>query len=195
MTAINELQPEALYTRCKPETFKFETTAELQGIAEIPGHSRAADAVRFGLGIQHDGYNIFALGPLGTGKQFLIERSLGESAGSRAAPPDLCYVNNFSEPGKPSLLVLPAGAGSSLKKDLKEVIDEVRSALPGVFESEEYQAKLNLAAHANSFCRKLESPRWWSSTGLRSYRRLSPCMTKHRPACVPWKLPEASVPH
>jgi hypothetical protein len=66
MTVINELQTEALYRKSKPETFKFETTAELQGMAQIPGGPRAADAVRFGLVIQHDGYNIFALGPTGT---------------------------------------------------------------------------------------------------------------------------------
>jgi lon-related putative ATP-dependent protease len=143
MTAIKELQSDALCKRCRSEDFPFETTAELQNIGEIPGQARAAEAVRFGLGIAHDGYNIFALGPAGTGKQFLVERFLAERAASRPAPPDLCYVNNFTEPNKPTLLVLPAGVGTGLKKDLKEIIDEVSSALPGVFESDEYQAKVN----------------------------------------------------
>jgi hypothetical protein len=31
MTAINELRPDALYKKCKPGEFKFNTTTELQG--------------------------------------------------------------------------------------------------------------------------------------------------------------------
>jgi lon-related putative ATP-dependent protease len=143
MSVIKALQPQDLYKPCHPEDFEFETTSELTGIADIPGQARAAEAVRFGLGIEHDGYNIFALGPAGTGKQFLVDRFLEERAATGPVPPDLCYVNNFSEPNKPSLLVLPPGIGSDLKKDLKELIDEITSALPGVFESEEYQAKVN----------------------------------------------------
>jgi len=143
MAAIRSLQSQELYKGCKPEDFKFETTAELDGNTEIPGQARAAEAVRFGLGIEHDGYNIFALGPAGTGKQFLVERFLAERAATRSVPPDLCYVNNFVEPNKPSLLILPPGVGCGLKKDLREVIEEITSALPGVFESEEYQAKVN----------------------------------------------------
>jgi hypothetical protein len=59
-TVMKELQPEALYRSCKPDDFKFETTAELEGSVEIPGQDRAAEAVRFGIGIERDGYNIFA---------------------------------------------------------------------------------------------------------------------------------------
>jgi hypothetical protein len=60
---IKELQPEELYTRCKPEEFHFETTAELTCGVQMVGQARAADAITFGLGIERDGYNIFALGP------------------------------------------------------------------------------------------------------------------------------------
>lgn len=143
MTVIKELLPEALYRSCKPDDFKFETTAELDVSVEIPGQNRAAEAVQFGVGIDRDGYNIFALGPAGTGKQFLVERFLNERAATRPVPPDLCYVNNFLEPNKPSLLTMPPGVGMSLKNDLKEFIEEVTSAIPAVFESEEYQARAN----------------------------------------------------
>jgi lon-related putative ATP-dependent protease len=142
-TTIRELHPEALYKSCTPEEFTFETTAELETNVEIPGQARAAEAVQFGLGLDREGYNIFAFGPAGTGKQFLIEHFVAERAASRPVPPDLCYVNNFSEPNKPSVLALPPGLGSTLKRDLKEFIEEVSSTLPAVFESEEYQAKLN----------------------------------------------------
>ena len=143
MAATKELLPEALHKRCDPNDFPFDTTAELNAGTEIPGQARAAEALQFGLGIDREGYNIFALGPAGTGKHFLVEHFLREGASERPVPPDLCYVNNFAEPNKPSLLVLPPGLGSSLKKDLNEFIEEVMSSLPAVFESEEYQAKVN----------------------------------------------------
>lgn len=142
-TVMKELQPEALYRSCKPDDFTFETTADLDSSVGIPGQARAAEAVQFGIGMERHGYNIFAHGPAGTGKQFLLERLVTDRAAARPVAPDLCYVNNFSEPNKPSLLVLPPGVGSSLKTDLKEFIDEVISALPAVFESEEYHAKVN----------------------------------------------------
>ena len=144
MIAMRELSPEMLYKRCKLDDFAFETTAELKitGV-EISGQARAAEAVQFGIGIDRGGFNVFALGPQGTGKHFLVEHFLKERASTRPVPPDLCYVNNFAEPNKPSLLTLPPGLGLSLKNDLKEFVEEVMTALPAVFESEEYQAKVN----------------------------------------------------
>jgi lon-related putative ATP-dependent protease len=142
MTILSELGTEALYRSCKESEFKFETTSELSDSIEIPGQQRAVDAVRFGLGMDQDGYNIFALGPVGTGKRFLAEHFVREKAASRPVPPDLCYVNNFAEPSKPALLRLPPGVGSCLKTDLKELIEEVATTLPAVFESEEYQSRL-----------------------------------------------------
>ena len=143
MITMKELPPEMLYKRCKPDDLTFETTAELKTGIEIPGQARAAEAVQFGIGIDREGYNIFALGPAGTGKHFLVEHFLRERAATRPVPPDLCYVNNFSEPNKPTLLTLPSGLGLNLKKDLKEFVEEAMTALPAVFESEEYQAKAN----------------------------------------------------
>jgi lon-related putative ATP-dependent protease len=143
MTEIKELPAQALYTRCNPDEFAFESTSELHPRMDIPCQSRAAEAVHFGLGIDQEGYNIFALGPSGTGKQFLIERFVRQSAANKPIPSDPCYVNNFSEPNKPCLLMLPGGVGASLKNDLREFIDEVISTLPRVFESDEYQTKVN----------------------------------------------------
>jgi hypothetical protein len=55
--------------------------------------------VRFGIELRDDGYNIFALGPVGVGRRFLVKHLLRETSGKRPTPPDLCYVN-------------PAGNGS-----------------------------------------------------------------------------------
>ncbi|MCK5480056.1 MAG: AAA family ATPase, partial [Gammaproteobacteria bacterium] len=91
---ITQLKPDALYQSCDPSQFDFRTTAELEDLSEIIGQPRAVDAVRFGIGIRHKGYNIFALGPTGIGKHALVQSYAIEQAKTEPLPPDWCYVNN-----------------------------------------------------------------------------------------------------
>ena len=98
---MKELKPEDLYRRCDPEQFDFATTRDLEDPAGILGQPRAVAAVEFGVGIEREGYNIFAFGPDGTGKHSAVRQILEERAASRPVPPDLCYVHNFAEPHRP----------------------------------------------------------------------------------------------
>jgi len=138
---VKPLEIEALYQRCDPEQFTFETTAELEDLAEIIGQPRAVEAVRFGIGIEREGYNIFALGPAGTGKHSLVRRFLEQRAATEPTPADWCYVNNFEQPHKPRALRLPPGTGTMLRGDMKQLVEELRNALSTAFESEEYRTR------------------------------------------------------
>ena len=60
------LSPDRLYSPCDPEQFDFRTTDELSGTEDSLGQDRAVEAMRFGIGIRCDGYNMYALGPPGT---------------------------------------------------------------------------------------------------------------------------------
>jgi len=110
-------------------------------VSGIVGQDRASRAVRFGVGIESDGYHIFALGPDETDKRTLIRTFLDEEAEAADAPPDLCYVNNFAEENRPRALSLPAGTGRELREDVDAFLGELKSALEGAFESEEYQTR------------------------------------------------------
>jgi lon-related putative ATP-dependent protease len=143
MPSVKCLPPEKLSRRCDPEQLVFETTAELHHGPEIIGQARAVEAVQFGIGIEHDGYNIYALGPTGTGKQFLVEHALQAQASRRPVPEDLCYVNNFAEATHPKRLSLQAGTGVTLKRDVEQLVEEISTALPAAFESDDYQARRN----------------------------------------------------
>lgn len=72
------LAPDQVFLRCDPDRFDFETTDELDGDLELVGQPRAAAALAFGVGIEDDGYNLFALGPSGTGKRTFIDGFLRE---------------------------------------------------------------------------------------------------------------------
>jgi lon-related putative ATP-dependent protease len=136
-----QLTPEQLYKTCNPQEFSFKTTAELDGHVNPAGQERAIDAITFSMGIKHDGFNLFALGPNGTGKQSAIMHFLAEIAPNAPAPSDWCYVNNFENPRNPKALKLPAGKGSSLSHDMEHLVEALFTVIPAAFSSEEYQAQ------------------------------------------------------
>jgi predicted ATP-dependent protease len=137
----SELGPAALCRRFDPAEIPFATTAGGPAKVEMVGQPRAVAAMQFGIGMAREGYNIFALGAPGTGKRTLALRSLEERAATRAVPPDLCYVHNFDDPRRPRLLRLPAGTGASLRRAMDGLVDELRAAIAGALESEDYQRR------------------------------------------------------
>lgn len=134
-----ELEPEKLYHKCDSAQFSFETTAQLEDFAQFIGQPRAVEALKFGIDIEREGYNVFALGHSGTGKHYLVSQFLEKRATSEKVPSDYCYVNNFAEPRNPRILSLPAGKGKEFSRDVEKLVEEARNALKTTFENEEYQ--------------------------------------------------------
>jgi lon-related putative ATP-dependent protease len=135
------LTAEKLFTRCEPDQFRFDTTAELDGPEQVIGQDRAMEAIHFGIGIRRDGYNLFLLGPTGMGKHTMVRRFIEQRAKSEPTPDDYCYVNNFDQPHNPRALKLPAGQGRRLKQDMRQLLDDLRNAIPAAFESDEYRSR------------------------------------------------------
>ncbi len=135
------LTTEELYHRCDPDQFNFDTTADLEEISEMAGQERAVEAVLFGIGIRREGYNLFALGPSGTGKHTLVRGFIAEQASREPTPCDWCYINNFEQSTRPVLLQLPPGIGRRLQSDMDCLIEELRSTLPAAFETESFRTR------------------------------------------------------
>jgi lon-related putative ATP-dependent protease len=133
------LSPSELYRHCDMGLFDFETTRELEQLAETLGQDRAVEAIHFSIGMETEGYNLFVLGPPGSGKHSVVRGILEQRAAARPVPDDWCYVNNFSKPRNPQALRLPAGRGTELRRDLAQLIQEAYTAIPAAFESEDYQ--------------------------------------------------------
>ena len=136
---VAALSPDRMYHRCDPESLSFETTDELDPKEDSVGQPRAAESLRFGIGIAREGYNIFALGEPGTGKYTLIRSFLDKRARDETVPPDICYVKNFEDDHRPKILMVAPGSGKALEKDMKEMVENVRRALRAAFENEDYQ--------------------------------------------------------
>jgi predicted ATP-dependent protease len=135
------LQPQQLHHPCDSGQFGFQTTADLEDLTEIIGQMRAMDAIRFGTGIRHDGYNLFVLGPSGIGKNSIVRHFLEKKAEGEHKSDDWCYINNFALPHKPKVLRLPSGRGEELRQRMEQLVDYLRSAIPALFEGDEYRAK------------------------------------------------------
>lgn len=127
--------------RCPAADLPFALSSELEEAHGLIGQERAVEAIGLAMRMRRKGYNVYALGPSGTGRHSLIEELLRKQAESEPTPPDWCYVNNFADPQKPRRLRLPAGRGAGLAAAMKRLIEELRTALPAAFEHEEYRAQ------------------------------------------------------
>jgi lon-related putative ATP-dependent protease len=141
MVPPSPLPVEALARLTDPATLAFETTDDLAPIEDVIGQDRAVEAVRFGISIRQEGYNLFALGPSGVGKHSLVRRFLERRAPDEPTPPDWVYVHNFDAPHRPNAMPLPAGRGRRLRDDMDRLVDDLRTAIPAVFEGDEYRTR------------------------------------------------------
>jgi lon-related putative ATP-dependent protease len=141
LSDINALPPEALFQKTDLTALDFKTTAELPSLKDSVGQQRAVEAIRFGIGIGHHGYNLFVIGSTGLGKHALVKRELEVRAAEGAVPDDLCYVNNFDAPHKPIALCLPPGKGCGLRDDMAQLVEDLLGAIPAAFQGDEYRSR------------------------------------------------------
>jgi lon-related putative ATP-dependent protease len=147
-TAITTIDPtprplraDQLYRQADLSKLDFATTAELQPADGLIGQARALEAIRFGSQIEKDGFNLFVIGPDGARMQEALKAVLAKEARTRPRPSDWVYVNNFTDPDRPFAIALPAGRARTFQDAMRKLIDDLKSALPAVFQSEDYQQR------------------------------------------------------
>ncbi len=130
-----------LCRRCDPARFDFATTADLAELPDVPGQARAVEAIRFGIGIGREGFNLYAMGPEGLGRHTAVRRLLEAQAAAREAPHDWCYVFNFETPQKPDAMKLPPGRAAQLRDEMARLVEDLRAGIPAAFETDEYRRR------------------------------------------------------
>ena len=138
---VNELPPESLRKICEAKFIHCETTEDLVPTREIIGQERAVRALKFGLGIKDHGFNIYVAGYPGTGRKTAVKNFVEEVARDKPVPPDWCYLNNFSNQYEPKAIRLPPGKGKEFRDDIRNLIENIRTALPKAFESDDYASR------------------------------------------------------
>ncbi|MFT7596936.1 MAG: putative ATP-dependent protease [Paracoccaceae bacterium] len=132
------LDPAILRRETDPVALGFSTTADIADIAGLIGQDRAVDAIRLAASIPHRDFNLFVLGPVGTGRHRAVDALLETEAAKRPVPCDWVYVNNFDAPHKPQALQLPSGSAVRLKLAMEELVDDLTIEISAVFESDTY---------------------------------------------------------
>jgi lon-related putative ATP-dependent protease len=126
---------------CDPGQFDFETTEELPDLDYAIGQKRALRSIEFGLGMEETGFNLYISGETGTSRTSTIRNILKKRAKDEPPPSDWVYVNNFKDSDSAVSLSLPAGRGSELAADMKELVEAFKKDIPKALESPEYEAR------------------------------------------------------
>ncbi|MEM9168989.1 MAG: AAA family ATPase [Pseudomonadota bacterium] len=135
------LAPEELRRRADPDALGFATTEEIAPADGLIGQERALEALKFGVGMDAYGYNIYAPGTQGSGRHKAVRRFLEARAVEAPTPDDWVYVYNFEEAHRPHAINLPAGRGCAFADACDRLIEQLKSGLRSVFESEDYRLR------------------------------------------------------
>lgn len=123
---------------CDPQQFSFATTAELETTDTIIGQPRGTRAIEFGINIKSQGFNIYVLGEVGTGRTTAIMQFLREKSKEKPVPNDWIYVNNFAVPYQPRAISFSPGDGKKFQNEIATLISHLEEDLSKAFASEAY---------------------------------------------------------
>ena len=138
---VTKLPVEKLRNTCDANLMQCESTQDLTPLTEIIGQDRAVRALKFGLGIKNHGFNMYVAGYPGTGRKTAVKNFVEAQAKVQPVPSDWLYVNNFGNQYEPKTIELPPGKGREFREHMKNFIENIKTALPKAFESEDYVAK------------------------------------------------------
>lgn len=114
--------------------FVMENTDDL-----LFGQERAIKSFKFGLEMEHKGYNIYFEGPTGVGKSLFVKKILMEKAKEKKPSPDYVYVYNFQKPNSPHLIKIGSGTAREFKLDMEKYIEYVLDSIKKIFAEEEIE--------------------------------------------------------
>ena len=142
------LSPATLCQRSDPADIPFETTGELEDLAEVPGQERALEAIHFATGVGLEGHNVYVLGRPGSGRHEFVRQFLDRKSAEKPVPDDWCYVYNFDDPREPRALSLPPGRSREFRDDIEGAIADAQTGIPAAFDSDDFHAQRESIAEA-----------------------------------------------
>jgi predicted ATP-dependent protease len=118
--------------------YQFEIANDVSTF-DLSSHTRARQALEFGLNTPGNDYNVYVLGLDRSGRMTATREFVETWAKKRPAASDWLYVVDFEAPSNPRPIRLPAGVGRRFKADVDELIPALARELAAAFGSESYQ--------------------------------------------------------
>ncbi len=110
---------------------------------DLSSHSRAREAISFGLKMRNKGFHVFVVGEDRSGRMTATLAYLKQYVKQMPPPPDWVYLNNFSQPHRTKPYSLPTGFGRVLQEKTKELIENVKALLNKMLSSPNYLRQID----------------------------------------------------
>jgi len=134
-----ELSVEEASFSVPAEELKFDSTASVSASPDWLGQERALAALELGLRIDHAGYNIYVCGLGGTHREQTLAALLADFTKNLPRPGDRVLVQNFQNRDRPRAFYLAAGHGKQLRREMQELVEDLKRLLPETFRKETFE--------------------------------------------------------
>ena len=138
---IKQLSSDVMYrfTHLPREAF-YHNKADIYAFMQH-FHPRAYQSLNFGLHLKRNQNHIFVMGESGVGRVGMTKAMLLRAANNRPIPDDVVLVSDFSEANKTQYLYFAAGMGHGFKQAIEDLITQLKTQLPVVFDGHAYQLR------------------------------------------------------
>lgn len=140
------VSPSELRWQCPP----IKPSGKPPTAAFLLGQERPIAALRTGLSIHAQGYNLFVSGLMGSGRLAVVDLLLRDIQPHCRRTPDRVFVHNFREPNRPLLVSLPAGKASPFRDDLLELGRALHGHLIAALRSRPHRMSRRVVKRASS---------------------------------------------
>lgn len=111
-------------------------------VFSLSSHTRAREALAFGLAMHGLGFNIFVVGEDRSGRMTSTLAVLEAAMAERPRPADWVYLANFHHPHEPLAIGLPAGIGRQLRDAMAALVPALRGALAQALARPEFHERM-----------------------------------------------------
>ncbi|MBU3803171.1 MAG: AAA family ATPase [Candidatus Cellulosilyticum pullistercoris] len=141
MNSNKELSWDDLNHSYQPSDFSFANTDEVESAYEILGQEDAFEAIRRGLRIKSNGYNMYICEANNRRIDQVIMNEVKSLALTESTPMAAGYIYNFHHPEEPLLVELRTKDARMLQEDLEELSAFIINDIPLLLETEEVRSK------------------------------------------------------
>lgn len=143
-TAKTQLQAKDLRWTCPP----IAPGSRQPSLSSLLGQDRPVAAMRTGLSLYAQGYNIFVTGTIGSGRTRLITDLIRKLKPAGQLVPDRVFVSNFHEPNRPCLVTVPRGRGPQFRDQMRELVLTIQETLQSALRSRTHRVSHDLVMSA-----------------------------------------------
>lgn len=144
MNSNKELSWDDLNHSYQPSDFSFANTDEVESAYEILGQEDAFEAIRRGLRIKSNGYNMYICEANNRRIDQVIMNEVKSLALTESTPMAAGYIYNFHHPEEPLLVELRTKDARMLQEDLEELSAFIINDIPLLLETEEVRSKQDI---------------------------------------------------